>query len=96
MAEANALENLNKELTAIIQVKDDKKVPVVAKQKKRTAPKQKIILVKARRKMAIARASLKKGSGRVTINNVNINLFKPKEVRELMLSLSTSRRQQET
>lgn len=87
MADAapNALENLNKELTAIIQVKDDKKAPVAAKQRKRTAPKQKIILVKARRKMAIARARLTKGSGRVTINNVNINLFKPKEVRELML-----------
>lgn len=90
MAEAqnNALENLNKELTAIIQVKDDKKAVAQAAPKgvkKKAAPKQKIIMVKSRRKMAIARASLKKGSGRITINNVNINLFKPKEVRELML-----------
>ncbi|MDE1761770.1 MAG: 30S ribosomal protein S9 [Candidatus Micrarchaeota archaeon] len=35
--------------------------------------------------MAIARARLTKGAGRVTINNVNISLFKPKEVRELIL-----------
>ncbi|MDE1825149.1 MAG: 30S ribosomal protein S9 [Candidatus Micrarchaeota archaeon] len=42
-------------------------------------------MVKSRRKMAIARARLTKGNGRITINNVNINLFKPKEVRELIL-----------
>ncbi|MGI0141254.1 MAG: 30S ribosomal protein S9 [Candidatus Micrarchaeales archaeon] len=83
-AKADALENLNKEISAVVQVKEEKKV-VVVKQRKRTAPKQKMVLVKARRKMAIARARLTKGAGRVTINNIGIGLFKPKEVRELIL-----------
>jgi len=82
-AKSDALENLNKEISAVIQVKEAPKAAV--KQRKRTAPKTKVVLVKARRKMAIARARLIKGSGRVTINNVSISLFKPKEVRELIL-----------
>ncbi|MDE1856150.1 MAG: 30S ribosomal protein S9 [Candidatus Micrarchaeota archaeon] len=88
MAEAqppksDALENLNKEISALVQVKEEKKA--APKARRRTAPKQKTIVVKARRKSAIARARITKGNGRITINNINANLFKPRVVRELIL-----------
>jgi small subunit ribosomal protein S9 len=49
------------------------------------AKKAKRVVVASKRKTAIARASVAKGSGRVMINNISIDLIEPKEIRSLML-----------
>ncbi|MEM0202188.1 MAG: 30S ribosomal protein S9 [Candidatus Micrarchaeaceae archaeon] len=55
-----------------------------APQKRRKA-KPAVILTKGKRKSAVARARLIKGSGSVRINGKDINVINPKEIRELML-----------
>ncbi|MHB1829893.1 MAG: 30S ribosomal protein S9 [Candidatus Micrarchaeaceae archaeon] len=86
------LENLDKELGALYQPKAQQAKPTSrrgaagAKATKKKAVVKKPILSKGKRKRAVARASLiPGGSGRVTVNGVDINLIKPKEIRELML-----------
>ncbi|MDE1851471.1 MAG: 30S ribosomal protein S9 [Candidatus Micrarchaeota archaeon] len=83
------LENLDKELEAVLPQK-----AVQKREAKKTAPKrkgkvakakQKVLQSKARRKNAVARASLKSGNGRIRINGRNIDLLKPKEIRELIM-----------
>jgi small subunit ribosomal protein S9 len=76
------LDNLNKELGSLNQQEAEKKQ---AKPRKKSTPKQKVILTKGKRKDAIARARLTKGNGVIKINGVDINLIKPKEIRELIL-----------
>ncbi len=76
------LDNLNKELSSLTQQEAEKKQ---AKPRKKSTPKQKVILTKGKRKDAIARARLTKGNGVIKINGVDINLIKPKEIRELIL-----------
>lgn len=62
-----------------------------ATQKKRASPKRraskkgKIIFVKSKRKTAVARASLKSGSGSIRVNSFNINTVQPIELRKIML-----------
>jgi small subunit ribosomal protein S9 len=81
VAQDQNIENLNKELGALAPVQSEKKV---VRQKKRSA-KQKVVFTKGKRKMAIARVRLVKGSGSIRINNVNVDMIKPEEIRELIL-----------
>lgn len=89
MAEQKATTNLDKELETLYQPKAGAKVapkkaaPKVKKPGTKSAKKP--ILSKGKRKRAIARAALLPGTGMITINGVNINLVKPKEIRELIL-----------
>lgn len=77
------VEDINKVLGSVFQpVAEEKKV---AKPRRRSAPKQKVIMKRGKRKRAIARARLIKGNGRITINNIDVNMIKPKELRELVL-----------
>ncbi len=46
--------------------------------------KNETLLSKGKRKTAIARASIKAGSGSIRINSVPIELFEPKMVREFV------------
>ena len=86
------MENLVKELSALYQPKAQQAKTTArrgtsgAKTSKKKVIVKKPILSKGKRKRAVARASLLLGgSGRVTVNGVDVNLIKPKEVRELML-----------
>ncbi|MDE1850065.1 MAG: 30S ribosomal protein S9 [Candidatus Micrarchaeota archaeon] len=83
------LENLDKELEAVlpqkaVQKREARKATPKKKGKVAKA-KQKILLSMARRKNAVARASLKSGTGRIRVNGIDINLIKPREMRELIL-----------
>lgn len=61
--------------------------------KRRAAPKKKAQkkpekmpeFVKSKRKRAVARASSKKGAGKISLNGFDINIFEPLEYRRLML-----------
>jgi small subunit ribosomal protein S9 len=86
------LENLDKELGALYQPKaqqakaPSRKGAAGVKTAKRKSTTKRPMLAKGKRKRAVARATLiPGGSGRVTVNGVDANLIKPKEVRELML-----------
>ena len=70
------------------------------KQKKRTQRKtsqiSKVIIVKSKRKETIARAYIKKGSGRITINSVDINALESEMTKSFILeplSLSSAARE---
>ena len=82
-------ENLDKELEAVLPQKagtakkEAKKA--VAKPKAKGAKVKKSYQSKARRKNAIARASISPGTGIMRINGRDVALFKPKEIRELIL-----------
>ncbi len=94
MPNEDALENLNKELStltpegvAAAEKEAAKKAgKTAAAPKKKVAKKKlKVVLARGKRKRSIARARLTTGNGRITVNNVDVNLMKPKEVRELIL-----------
>ncbi|MEM3227934.1 MAG: 30S ribosomal protein S9 [Candidatus Micrarchaeaceae archaeon] len=53
--------------------------------RRKSAKKERLVFVSGKRKEARARAAVKKGTGRITINSVDINLFEPKELRRLMM-----------
>lgn len=60
--------------------------------KKRAAPRrkaskkvEKAIFVKSKRKSAVARASAKRGTGKIKVNGFDINIMEPIELRKLML-----------
>ncbi len=88
MANESGLDNLNKELAAVIpqaepqQKQAAKRAPV---RRKTVAKKNKPVMEKARRKMAVARARLMPGAARITFNNFDIATLKPKELREMIL-----------
>lgn len=82
LAENQNLEKLNKELGALAPQAEEKRRSAKPKKK---APKQKVIITKSKRKEAVARARLTKGNGKIKINGVDVNLIKPKELRELIL-----------
>ncbi|EQD40415.1 30S ribosomal protein S9P, partial [mine drainage metagenome] len=89
--EATGLENLDKELETLYQPKaaqtkaQPKRAAASAKTIKAKKSTKKIVLSKGKRKRAVARATLVPGgSGRLTINGVDVNLIRPKEIRELM------------
>lgn len=80
------LENLNKELESIGPQQpqpEEQKKPV--RQRRKTPSKQKVVITRGKRKRAVARVRLIRGNGRITINNINVNTFKPREIRELIL-----------
>ncbi|MGI0133636.1 MAG: 30S ribosomal protein S9 [Candidatus Micrarchaeaceae archaeon] len=57
-----------------------------ATQRKKVAKKKgKVVFVKSKRKTAVARASLKAGSGKIRINSFDINTIQPIELRRIML-----------
>ncbi len=85
-SQTQSIENLNKELESLsAQQTKPEEQEKAQKQRKRAAPKRKVIITKGKRKNAIARVRLVKGSGRITINNRDISTIKPKEIRELIL-----------
>ena len=86
------LENLDKELSALYQPKatsarpQQRKSTTDSKSSKRKPAAKKPFQAKGKRKRAIARATLTPGgSGKITVNGIDINLFRPKEIRELVL-----------
>lgn len=54
-------------------------------QRRKASKKPRVVLVKSKRKEAIARASLKPGNGKVTINNFSIDVIEPQELKYTML-----------
>src|SRR5271157_4199160 len=85
--DGKSLDNLNKELAGI-GPQQAAKVPQARRTaKKRVAAKAKpkVVIVKSKRKTAIARARLISGKERITVNKVDIKVLKPKELRELIL-----------
>jgi small subunit ribosomal protein S9 len=87
MANETGLDNLNKELAGVIpqpqpQQRAAKKAPV---RRKAVSKKNKPIIEKARRKMAVARARLMPGIPRITLNSFDIRTLKPAELREMVL-----------
>jgi small subunit ribosomal protein S9 len=64
---------------------------VEAKQKKRAVRKkaarkpEKVIAVKSKRKNAVARAYLKEGTGRISVNGFDVNVIEPVALRHTML-----------
>ncbi|MDE1768254.1 MAG: 30S ribosomal protein S9 [Candidatus Micrarchaeota archaeon] len=88
MANGKGIENLDKELETLYQPKAAQKAALkkaAPKAKKKAAATKKPILSKGKRKKSVARAALLPGSGRITLNGVDMALVKPKEVRELIL-----------
>ena len=85
------IENLEKELNTFAKPKAEAKKTSPkksgTKSKKTTIEKKKgvIILSKGKRKEAIARATLTSGSGKIRVNGINVDLMKPKALRELVL-----------
>lgn len=88
MANESGLDNLNKELAGVVQQAEPqvktlvKKAPV---RRRVVSKKNKPVIEKARRKMAIARARLMPGAPRITFNDFEIGTVKPKELREMIL-----------
>ncbi len=78
------LEALNPEVAAMEAAKKGAKKAAVGVRKP-AKKKVKVVLSKGKRKTAVARARLTTGNGLITVNNVDVNLMKPKEVRELIL-----------
>jgi small subunit ribosomal protein S9 len=82
------MSKLDEELSSLYQQKPGAKIVAKVlkpKLKKKTAATKKTVLSKGHRKEAIARAVLKAGTGKITINGVDINFLKPQELRELIL-----------
>lgn len=83
------LTNLDKELEAVLPQKAGQPKKEVkkaaAKPKAKTTKARKLVNSKARRKAAVARATIKPGKGTVKINGIDVSLLEPKEVRELIL-----------
>jgi len=84
MESPKGLENLNKELSSVIGPAPAAEAPKT-KKKRVSKDKQKVILTKGKRKVAVARVRMVKGESRITINGMDINLLKPRETRELIL-----------
>jgi small subunit ribosomal protein S9 len=52
---------------------------------RKAVKKEKRVFVSSKRKRAVARAVLKKGSGRIIVNSVDVSLVEPRELRSIML-----------
>ncbi len=86
--ESKGLENLDKELETLYQPKAGQKAAPkksAPKAKKKVSVAKKPIQSRGKRKRAVARATLLPGAGMIKLNGVNIDLIKPKEIRELIL-----------
>ncbi|MDE1874241.1 MAG: 30S ribosomal protein S9 [Candidatus Micrarchaeota archaeon] len=88
MANDTGLDNLNKELANVIPQAEPQK-PQAAKKaptRRRTVSKKnKPVVETARRKMAVARASLTPGAQSITFNSFEIGTVQPRELRDLIL-----------
>ncbi len=79
--------DIKNERTETTQAKEEQ----AAKPKRRAPAKRsakkgtRVVLVKSRRKSAVARASIKEGRGAIRVNSRLISTIKPDEVRALML-----------
>ncbi|MDE1855158.1 MAG: 30S ribosomal protein S9 [Candidatus Micrarchaeota archaeon] len=88
MANETGLDNLNKELAGVIQQPEPQQKTAVKKapvKRKPVSKKNKPVIEKARRKMAVARARLMPGTPVITFNNFDISTLKPTELREMIL-----------
>ena len=84
MAEREAVIEITKPQTAqaAAPASDVKKK---AAPKRKASKKGKVVFVKSKRKTAVARASVKSGSGRIRVNSFDINTIQPIELRKIML-----------
>jgi len=82
-----SLDNLNKELASLGSPQQAKQPQAkrVARKRPASRARPKVVVEKSRRKTAIARARLVPGKERITFNNVDVKVLKPKELRELIL-----------
>ena len=62
------------------------KKPAATKGRKKPAKKIKIVLTKAKRKNATARARLMAGNGKVTVNGRSVETIQPREIRDLIMN----------
>ena len=90
MADANKLDNLNKELesiggTATVAATQEENKKAAPKVKKKVATKTKVVQTTGKRKRAVARVRLMKGNGTLRINKKGINTLEPIELRDLIL-----------
>ena len=88
MANETGLDNLNKELANLSpQIAEAQAKPAAkrAARKKVVSKKNKPVVERARRKQAIATASLVQGSESITFNGFDISTVKPTEFREMIL-----------
>ncbi|MGC8652041.1 MAG: 30S ribosomal protein S9 [Candidatus Micrarchaeia archaeon] len=53
--------------------------------KRKVSKKPKVVLVRSKRKSAIVRASVKPGTGRITLNSFSIDVVEPPELKYIML-----------
>jgi small subunit ribosomal protein S9 len=83
--EEKGLDNLNKELASLGAQPQAKQKAKRVVRKRIITKKRKVVVAKARRKMAIARARLVPGNERLVVNKIDIKVLKPKEIRELIL-----------
>ncbi len=82
-----------KTASEVIELKpaDATAVAAAAKLKKKTTTRrpakksEKVVVVKSKRKRAIARASVKKGTGKVKVNGFSIGVIEPVSLRNVML-----------
>lgn len=83
MSDTNNETVQEKQQEAVLQEQKDVKKKIT---KKRVPKKsESIILVKSKRKRAIARARVKKGNGVIKINSRPIEVYEPREIRRLMM-----------
>jgi small subunit ribosomal protein S9 len=88
MANDTGLDNLNKELANLTpQVAEPQAKPQAKRvvKKKTVSKKSKPVVESAKRKRAVARASLVPGNDTVTFNGFDIRTVKPDEFREMIL-----------
>ncbi len=91
--QSKGFEELNKELAKVVGKKgtsaaapeEAAQVKSPAAKKRAPAKKVKQIVVSSRRKTAFARATLAKGSGRITVNNFDIYAMENRYLKEAML-----------
>jgi small subunit ribosomal protein S9 len=84
----------NKEEVAVVAVQSDKAAIAPEKppkprrkpQARKTVKKgEKIIIVRSKRKRAVARASIKSGTGLIRINKIPLDVVQPKELRMFIM-----------
>lgn len=91
--ESKGVVDLDKELASVSQPRVATPLakkgvaPKAPRQKKAGAglSKKKVTIAKGKRKSAVARASLRQGTGLIKINGVDVKLIKPRMLQELML-----------
>jgi small subunit ribosomal protein S9 len=76
----------NQETQPVLEATKQSKKTSVRKTSRKTKTTTKVFVERAKRKEAIARASIyEKGSGEIYLNGVDIKTIKPKEIKEIIL-----------